>query len=67
MTYQRPIPLAPDDPRHGTASGYIRHRCRCQPCHEAERAYYRDRALVDEPKTNETRRDLFLLHGGVLP
>lgn len=68
MTYRRPFtPLAPDDSRHGTAGGYINHHCRCQPCREAERAYHRDRALVDEPKTNEIRRDLFLLDGGVLP
>lgn len=24
--------LGPDDPRHGTANGYVCHGCRCRPC-----------------------------------
>jgi hypothetical protein len=32
-------PLTPDDPRHGTLSGYKIHRCRCTPCRAANRDY----------------------------
>jgi len=35
--------LAPDDPRHGTNNGYVNHGCRCEPCHEANKAYQRSR------------------------
>ena len=33
-------PLTPDDPRHGTANGYINYRCRCDPCLDAGHAYH---------------------------
>lgn len=32
--------LAPDDPRHGTVTGYNNHRCRCDGCREAWRVYH---------------------------
>lgn len=32
-----PQPLAADDPRHGTASSYRNHACRCDACREAHR------------------------------
>jgi hypothetical protein len=32
-----PHPIPPDDPRHGTATGYHRGRCRCADCTEAHR------------------------------
>lgn len=28
--------------RHGTRNGYTNHRCRCNPCREANRDYMRD-------------------------
>ena len=31
--------LAPDDPRHGTVTGYVNLRCRCEPCRTARSAY----------------------------
>lgn len=31
-------PLAPDDPRHGTANGYTNWSCRCEPCRTAHYA-----------------------------
>ncbi len=31
--------LAPDDPRHGTTTGYSAYRCRCEPCRQAGRDY----------------------------
>lgn len=39
--------LAPDDPRHGTETGYTYHRCRCDPCREAHRCYHRNRRGSD--------------------
>lgn len=30
-----PPGLEPDDPRHGTGTGYTYHRCRCGPCRQA--------------------------------
>lgn len=32
--------LLPDDPRHGTSSGYSRHRCRCDACRAWSREHY---------------------------
>lgn len=34
-------PLEPDDPRHGTMTGYHNHRCRCEACKAAWAAYYK--------------------------
>lgn len=31
--------LAPDDPRHGTANGYLNYGCRCDACKDAGAAY----------------------------
>ena len=31
--------LTPDDPRHGKASTYTNHGCRCDLCREANRTY----------------------------
>lgn len=40
MTARRsPTPIAADDPRHGDASTYSNHGCRCQPCRDAKAAY----------------------------
>jgi hypothetical protein len=39
------VSLAPDDPRHGTHTGYHNHGCRCEPCREACRVYNRERAI----------------------
>jgi hypothetical protein len=36
MRYDRP--LAPDDPRHGKASTYTNHGCRCRACTAANTA-----------------------------
>lgn len=33
----RDLPLAPDDPRHGTPGGYTNHGCRLPCCTEARR------------------------------
>lgn len=30
------------EPRHGTRSWYLNHRCRCQPCRDANTAYHRE-------------------------
>lgn len=39
----RPTPARPDrQPRHGTASEYSNHRCRCDDCRAAWRAWSRD-------------------------
>jgi hypothetical protein len=35
-------PLAPDDPRHGTANGYNNYLCRCEPCRQAWATYTRE-------------------------
>lgn len=32
--------LAADDPRHGIASSYVNHACRCQPCRDAWSKYH---------------------------
>lgn len=32
-------PLASDDPRHGTLSGYTNHACSCEPCRTAMAVY----------------------------
>jgi hypothetical protein len=34
--------LAPDDPRHGTANGYINLGCRCVPCKGAYADWMRE-------------------------
>lgn len=34
-----------DDPRHGTRSGYINLKCRCEPCREANRLYQRKKVV----------------------
>lgn len=34
--------LAPDDPRHGTTTGYRAHRCRCDRCRSALADYMRE-------------------------
>jgi hypothetical protein len=36
---ERAARLAPDDPRHGSASTYANHGCRCDACTEACRVY----------------------------
>ncbi len=33
-------PLAPDDPRHGSANGYGNLGCRCKPCCAANTAHH---------------------------
>ena len=35
------VPLADDDPRHGTIGGYNNHGCRCDRCRAAIAAYRR--------------------------
>jgi hypothetical protein len=37
-----PLVETPDDPRHGTANGYVNHGCRCQPCRDANAAAMRE-------------------------
>lgn len=32
---RRSIPIPEGSPRHGTSTGYTRHKCRCDKCHEA--------------------------------
>jgi hypothetical protein len=38
---RRPLPLAPDDPRHGTLNGYANLGCRCDQCRAANTDYCR--------------------------
>ena len=33
----------PDDPRHGTLTGYVRYNCKCEPCKEARNTYRRQK------------------------
>ena len=33
----------PDDPRHGTLTGYVRYNCKCEPCKEAKNTYRRQK------------------------
>jgi hypothetical protein len=47
----RVTPLAPDDPRHGIASSYTNHNCRCDACREAQTAYMRERQIGPYRKT----------------
>lgn len=50
-------PLEPDDPRHGTESGYDYHRCRCRPCTDARTAARRRRENAKKSETNKRNRD----------
>lgn len=48
--------LAPDDPRHGTLTGYGRsHRCRCNLCKAARAAYQRE--WIEKNKRNPLSTD----------
>lgn len=45
---QRNVNMKPDDPRHGTMTGYVSGKCRCPLCKAAAKAYrkeYRQRHL----------------------
>jgi hypothetical protein len=44
-----PKPLVPDDPRHGTNSGYVNFRCRCAACVEARKVYRAERRANPNP------------------
>lgn len=48
-----PKPLATDDDRHGTNTGYMNHGCRCEPCKEARKAYRAERR-ANPPKPRAT-------------
>lgn len=53
------VTLAPDDPRHGTPTGYNNWRCRCEPCKEADRAaqhLYRERTKLPCSQCGAPRR-----------
>jgi len=36
-------PLEPDDPRHGTSTGYMAYKCRCEDCKKAHSDYLKAR------------------------
>lgn len=56
--------LAPDDPRHGTVTGYMAWSCRCEDCREAWGEYHRpyryQRRMLEEGADSEP----YTLEGG---
>jgi hypothetical protein len=61
-------PLAPDDPRHGTANGYGNLGCRCDACREANTISHmewvrRSHYNVPMDEWNRLRRTRYKVHG----
>lgn len=54
------LPLAPDDPRHGTLNGYTQLRCRCDRCRAAKLDYQREyrRKQAQRPDSKHSQREL---------
>lgn len=46
----RPEPLADDDERHGSNTGYVNFRCRCDRCIEARKVYRAERKANPKPR-----------------
>ena len=45
MPIRNPLdPNDPTDPRHGTLNGYTNHKCRCVPCLDFGRNYFKEKA-----------------------
>jgi hypothetical protein len=51
-------PYVASQSHHGTPQGYMRHRCRCDRCLEAGRAYRRESYHLRADKRNDELSDL---------
>lgn len=52
--HRKPL-IDPNDPRHGTRSAYLYHRCRCYECVDANRRYF-GRSPKGSPKPKFPKR-----------